>query len=139
VELNPDSIRYAQANLTDVDLRVGDAFEELDDLLGRVDVITCNPPYIPLEAWESVAVEARDHDPQVALFSGEDGLDAIRRLEVRAADLLRPGGVIGVEHADVQGEAAPAVFAATGRWEEVRDHRDLAGRPRYLTARRARG
>lgn len=137
VELNPDSIRYAQANLADVDLRVGDAFNEFDDLLGRVDVITCNPPYIPLEAWESVAPEARDHDPHLALFSGEDGLEAIRALEARAAVLLRPGGVIGVEHADVQGESAPAVFAATGRWEEVRDHRDLADRPRYLTARRA--
>ena len=43
-----------------------------------------------------------------------------------------------VEHADVQGESAPGVFSATGRWREVTDHRDLAGRPRYLTARLAR-
>ena len=50
-----------------------------------------------------------------------------------------PGGVVGAEHADVQGESAPAVFAAAGRWTDVRDHRDLAGRPRYLTARLARG
>jgi len=94
-----------------------------------------NPPYIPLEAWESVVDEARDHDPQLALFSGADGLDAIRALERRAAALLRPGGVVGSEHADVQGESAPAVFAATGRWTDVRDHADLAGRPRYVTAR----
>jgi release factor glutamine methyltransferase len=45
---------------------------------------------------------------------------------------------VGVEHADVQGESAPHLFAATGRYEQVRDHRDLAGRPRYLTARLAR-
>jgi release factor glutamine methyltransferase len=51
--------------------------------------------------------------------------------------LLRPGGVLGVEHADVQGEAVPAVLAATGRWSEVRDHRDLAGRARFTTARLA--
>ncbi len=67
----------------------------------------------------------------------QDGLDAIRLLAVRAAVLLRPGGVLGVEHADVQGESVPDVLAATGRWREVRDHRDLAGRPRFTTARLA--
>ena len=56
---------------------------------------------------------------------------------MRAAELLRPGGVVGVEHADVQGESAPAVFAAQGSWDEVRDHRDLDDRPRFVTARRA--
>ena len=75
------------------------------------------------------------HDPHLALFSGEDGLDAIRVLERRAAVLLRPGGVVGFEHADVQGESAPAIFTRTGRWTEVRDHHDLAGRPRFTTAR----
>ena len=102
-------------------------------------MVVCNPPYIPLDAWESVAAEARDHDPHLALFSGADGLDAIRVARARARPvLLRPGGVVGVEHADVQGESAPAVFAATGRWADVRDHRDLAGRPRFVTARLAR-
>jgi release factor glutamine methyltransferase len=59
-------------------------------------------------------------------------------LAVRAARLLRPGGVVGAVHADQQGESAPAVFTAAGRWTEVRDHRDLAGRARFLTARLAR-
>lgn len=139
VELSEEAFRYAQGNLADVDLRLGDAFVAFDDLVGGVDVVVCNPPYIPLEAWESVAAEARDHDPHLALFSGADGLDAIRRLEERAAALLRPGGVVGAEHADAQGESAPAVFAATGRWADVRDHPDLNGRPRFLTARRVRG
>ena len=52
-----------------------------DDLAGTVDVVTCNPPYIPLEAWESVDPEVRDHDPSLALWSGADGLDALRVLE----------------------------------------------------------
>ena len=104
----------------------------------RVDVVVCNPPYIPLEAWASVAPEARDHDPALALWSGEDGLDAIRVLESTAARLLRPGGWVGAEHADVQGDSAVQVFASAGRWTEVRDHRDLAGRARYVTARLAR-
>jgi len=139
VELDEPAHRYAERNLagTGVDLRLGDAFAAFDELAGTVDVVVCNPPYVPLEAWESVAPEARDHDPHLALFSGDDGLDAIRLLAVRAAELLRPGGVLGVEHADVQGEAVPAVLSATGRWLEVRDHRDLAGRPRFTTARLA--
>jgi release factor glutamine methyltransferase len=139
VELDEPAHRWAQQNLagTGVDLRQGDFATAFDDLVGTVDVVVCNPPYVPLEAWESVAPEARDHDPHLALFSGADGLDAIRVLAVRAAVLLSPGGVLGVEHADVQGEAVPAVLTATERWTEVRDHRDLAGRPRFTTARLA--
>lgn len=140
VELDPEAWRWAERNLvgTGIDLRQGDLADACPDLEGQVDVITCNPPYVPLEAWESVAPEARDHDPHLALFSGDDGLDAIRVLAVRATRLLKPGGVIGVEHADAQGVSAPAVFAASGQWAEVRDHLDLAGRPRFLTARLAR-
>ena len=140
VELDPDAHRWAARNLagTGVDLREGDMATACDDLAGQVDVVVCNPPYIPLEAWESVAVEVRDHDPHVALFSGQDGLDAMRVLERRAALLLRPGGVVGAEHADVQSASAPALFTTTGRWREVSDHPDLAGRPRFITARLAR-
>ena len=140
VELDEGALAWAERNLagTGVDLRHGDLATAFDDLIGTVDVVVCNPPYIPLEAWESVAAEARDHDPHLALFSGQDGLDAMRVLEQRAALLLRPGGVVGAEHADVQGESAPEVFAATGRWLDVADHRDLAGRARYVTARLAR-
>ncbi len=140
VELDPGAFAWAERNLasTGVDLRPGDFATAFEDLVGTVDVVTCNPPYIPLEAWESVEPEARDHDPDLALFSGEDGLVAMRVLARRAAELLRPGGVVGAEHADVQGESAPAVFRATGRWTDVADHPDLSGRPRFVTARLAR-
>ena len=140
VELDDAAHRWAVRNLagTGVDLRQGDMADAFDELAGTVDVVVCNPPYIPLDAWESVAPEARDHDPHLALFSGDDGLVAMRVLERRAALLLRPGGVVGAEHADVQGASAPGVFSAAGRWAEVRDHTDLAGRARYLTARLAR-
>lgn len=139
VELDPDAVPWAERNLAGlgVDLRAGDMADAFGDLDGTVDVVTCNPPYIPLSAYDGVAPEARDHDPTLALWSGDDGLDAIRVLEQVAGRLLRPGGVVGAEHADLQGESAPLVFATTGRWADVRDHRDLAGRPRYLTARRA--
>lgn len=140
VELDPDAFAWAQRNLagSGIDLREGDMADAFTDLDGTVDVVVCNPPYIPLTEYAGVAQEARDHDPALALWSGQDGLDAMRVLEQVAARLLRPGGVVGAEHADVQGESAPGVFAAAGRWGDVRDHRDLAGRPRFLTARLAR-
>ena len=136
VELDEAAYGWALRNLdgTGVDLRRGDMADAFSDLDGEVDVVVVNPPYIPLDAWESVAPEARDHDPELALWSGEDGLDAMRVVEQVAWRLLRSGGVVGAEHADAQGESAPAVF--TARWAEVRDHRDLANRPRYVTARR---
>jgi release factor glutamine methyltransferase len=139
VELGDAAHDWAARNLarSGVDLRHGDMADAFHDLDGEVDVVLCNPPYIPLEAYESVAPEARDHDPELALFSGTDGLVAMRVLERVAARLLRGSGVVGAEHADVQGEAAPHVFVATGRWSDVRDHRDLAGRPRFVTARLA--
>jgi release factor glutamine methyltransferase len=140
VELDERAHGWAARNLTGtgVDLRLGDLSDAFDDLVGTVDVVVSNPPYIPHEAWESVAAEVRDHDPDLALYAAGDGLDIIRVVERRAALLLRAGGVVGVEHADVQGESAPAVFTDAGRWEQVRDHRDLAGRARFLTARLAR-
>ena len=140
VELDPGAHAWAERNLagTAVDLRRGDLADAFDDLVGAVDVVVSNPPYIPLEAWESVAPEARDHDPHLALFSGPDGLDAVRVLLRRAAVLLRPGGWVGVEHADVQGDSVPELMASSGRFEQVRDHDDLAGRARFTTGRLAR-
>jgi release factor glutamine methyltransferase len=140
VELDPAAHAWAERNLrsSSVDLRLGDMAASFGDLDGTVDVVACNPPYIPLEAWASVAPEARDHDPSLALWSGADGLDAIRVLERTAARLLRAGGWVGAEHADVQADSAARVFLDSGRWAGVRDHRDLAGRPRYVTARLAR-
>jgi release factor glutamine methyltransferase len=140
VELDEKAVEWAARNLSGsgVDLRHGDMTDAFPDLDGTVDVVLCNPPYIPLDAYESVAPEARDHDPGLALFSGADGLAAMRVVEEVAARLLRRDGVVGAEHADVQGRTAPAVFASTGRWVDVRDHPDLAGRDRFLTARLAR-
>jgi release factor glutamine methyltransferase len=140
VELDERAHSWASANLagTGVELRHGDLADAFADLAGSVDVVVSNPPYIPHEAWESVAPEVRDHDPDLALYVAGDGLEVIRVVERRAALLLRPGGWVGVEHADVQGVTAPAVFTAAQRWEQVRDHQDLTGRARFLTARLAR-
>jgi release factor glutamine methyltransferase len=111
----------------------------LPELNGAVDLVIANPPYIPLDAFESVLPEVRDHDPVLALFSGQDGLDAIRVVVTEAARLLRPAGLLCIEHADVQGESAQQVLIQHGVFAAVRDHPDLSGRSRFVTAiRRAR-
>lgn len=140
VELDPGAHAWAERNLagTGVHLHLGDAADALPELDGTVHVVVSNPPYIPLSAWESVAVEARDHDPGPALWGGgADGLDVVRAVERTAARLLVPGGRVAVEHADVQGPAVVAVFAGTARWASVRSHRDLTDRDRFVTAVRA--
>ena len=91
VELDDAAVVWAQRNLarSGVDLRHGDMADAFPELDGEVDVVVSNPPYIPLDAYESVAPEARDHDPALALWSGADGLDAMRVVERAAARLLR--------------------------------------------------
>jgi release factor glutamine methyltransferase len=109
----------------------------LTELDGSVDVVVSNPPYVPEGA--GLPREVAEHDPPLALWGGDDGLDVVRGLLVTAARLLRPDGWLGIEHADQQGTALPALVRGAGGWADVEDHRDLAGRPRYTTARRSRG
>jgi release factor glutamine methyltransferase len=146
VELSDEAYAWARRNVDAspdaprISLVQGDAtraFEDQPELHGRFDLVISNPPYIPLTEWEYVAPEARDHDPQLALFSGEDGLDTIRGIEKVAARLLRPGGVVVIEHADTQGGLVPWIFREESGWTDAADHRDLNNRPRFATARRA--
>ncbi|MFI2709599.1 peptide chain release factor N(5)-glutamine methyltransferase [Micromonospora sp. NPDC018662] len=123
-------VEVVAADVTDPEL--------LADLVGRVDVLLCNPPYVPRSV--TVPPEVAGHDPDEAVFGGADGLDVLRPVVARAATLLRPGGVIGVEHDDTHATAVPALLSGDGRYERVEEHRDLAGRPRWATAsRRADG
>ena len=64
--------------------------------------------------------EVADHDPPLALWGGPDGLDVVRGLLVTAARLLRPGGWLGIEHADQQGSALPALVRAHGAFDRGR-------------------
>ena len=135
VEADPDAFAWAARNCSGsgIDLRQGDMAEAFPDLDGTVDVVVSNPPYIPLGALIRDP-EVANHDPSLALWSGVDGLDAMRVVEVVAARLLRPGGTLVAEHADLQGSSAPEVFRDTGRWADVHDHHDLARRDRYVIA-----
>jgi release factor glutamine methyltransferase len=142
VERDPVAIEWTRTNAAtfpDVEVLPGDMTDPalLRDLDGTVDLVVSNPPYVPDGA--RVPREVADHDPPLALWGGPDGLDVVRGLLVTAARLLRPGGGLGIEHADQQGGALPSLVRAHGGYTDVEDHPDLAGRPRFATARRSRG
>lgn len=108
----------------------------LADLDGRVDVVVSNPPYIPPDAVP-VDPEVRDHDPAQALYGGgPDGLAVPQGVLARAADLLRDGGLLVMEHADVQGAAVRELVARAGAFDDARTLPDLTGRDRMVVARR---
>ncbi len=128
-------------------------------LAGQVAVVVTNPPYVP-DMMIPREPEVRDHEPRMALYGGDDGLDVVRGVLRTAAILLRPGGLLVVEHADVQGNAAgaagvPGLAAAmvvdtdlstmvnlpVGRpvFTGIADRIDLNGLPRFTLARRVEG
>lgn len=141
LELSAEAVAWARANRDrlglDVPITHGDATRLcFEDWAGTVDVVTVNPPYIPAGAVP-VEPEVRDHDPEIALYGGsEDGLAIPLRVAGVAAGLLRPGGLMFMEHADSQGDSLPTRLAATRDWIGVVDHSDLTGRPRVTAARR---
>ena len=140
IEADPLAHAWAVANRDrlglDVQVDLGDARTAYPEVVGTVDVVTCNPPYIP-DDQVPVDPEVRDHDPALALYGGSaDGLALPLAMAARAAALLRPRGVLVMEHADVQGPAILRALAATGSWRDAADHADLTGRPRVVVARR---
>ena len=139
VERSPVALDYLRRNAVafpSVEVVEGDVTDPalLAGVRGEVDVVLCNPPYVP--DGTAVPPEVADHDPAEAVFGGVDGLAVIRPVIALAAALLKPGGVVGVEHDDGHGEAVPGLVRADGRFTGVTVHPDLAGRPRFTTARR---
>ncbi len=94
------------------------------------DIIASNPPYVPVADPD---LEHLMHEPQIALLSGEDGLDAIRRISVEAKSVLRIGGTLLIEHGDKQAGAIARILSADG-WSEINHVIDLAGKPRVTIA-----
>jgi len=105
---------------------------ELDQLAGTVDLVVSNPPYIPLGSI--VQPEVAEYDPPGALWSGIDGLDAMRAVERAARWLLRPGGLVAVEHSDKQGAPVFWIFAEEAGWRDTTNHKDLTRKDRFVTA-----
>jgi release factor glutamine methyltransferase len=117
-----------------VQLHFADFAAALTELDGQVDLVVSNPPYIPIGAW--VPPEVGEYDPATALWGGADGLAAVHVVEATARRLLRPGGLVAVEHGAQQGPAVYWVFAEESGWRDPRNHVDLAGRDRFVTATR---
>ncbi|MGW1740624.1 peptide chain release factor N(5)-glutamine methyltransferase [Nocardia sp. NPDC001965] len=144
VELDPDALSWARRNAeqraaagdTPITLHHDDVTDPnlLTELDGYVDLVVANPPYIPDGA--ELAPEVADHDPHGALFGGPDGLAVIRPLVPLVGRLLRPGGGVAVEHDDSNGGGVAALLAADGRFAEIVEHPDLAGKPRFVAALR---
>ena len=143
VERDEGALEWAHRNAAsrvkagdaEVQLHLGSAEDALPDLDGQLDLVISNPPYVATTEEHIPDPEVLDHDPGMALFAGADGLDVIRLVEQAARRLLKPGGLVVVEHSDRQGETAPAVFTSAGGWSQVEDHQDYAGRDRFVTAR----
>lgn len=112
------NVRFAQSDLL---VAAGDE---------RFDLIVSNPPYIPLHEAEELHRQVRDHEPHLALFGGEDGLDVIRRLLPQSAAHLQPGGWLLMETA---GRSA-AYDALLQDWREVHWVRDLQSIDRIVVA-----
>jgi release factor glutamine methyltransferase len=123
--------RFGDGRVTLVTADASDALSELD---GTVDVVVTNPPYIP-DAERPIDAEVLGYDPESALFGGSDGLRDIRTFVLTAARLLRPGGVLVLEHGDGQGQAVREIALAAG-FRSQTTHVDLLQRERALTATR---
>ena len=138
VELDPAAARWAWRNIRElapqVNLTEGDAANALPELDGQVDVVASNPPYIPAGATPQQPEAAR-HDPPLALYGPEpDGLGTVRAVVVAATRLLKPAGLLVLEHGEPQAAAIAQMLAETERFTNIESHRDLAGRPRFVTA-----
>lgn len=142
VERDPAALDYLRRNaaaaalagtatVLDADVRDPELPDRVAELLGTVDLVVTNPPYVPEGADLDREAAA---DPAAALFSGADGLDLIRDLAPLAARLLAAGGAVAVEHDDSNGAGTAELLRAAG-FGGVAEHRDLAGRPRYVTGR----
>jgi release factor glutamine methyltransferase len=140
VEVDPEALAWARRNidahggrvaLRAADVRSNDLLVELE---ARVDLVLCNPPYVP--DGTALPPEVTGWDPPVAVFGGPDGLEVIRAVVNAAAGLLRHGGRLAIEHDDTHGELVPALLRRRAVLADVEEHADLNGRPRFVTARR---
>ena len=139
VDDSEDALNYARRNTVGTEIELIRADVTAPGLLaaldGQVDLIVANPPYVP--DGTQLEPEVAEHDPAHALFGGPDGMAVIDSIVEQAARLLRPGGRCAIEHDDTTSARTVEAFTRTARFVDVTAHRDLTGRPRFVTARRA--
>lgn len=135
-DLSADAVELARSNGSrlglDVTVLEGDLLDSLpDELLGRVDVVMSNPPYIDPDVYDDLPAEVRA-DPELALIGGVELVD---RLATDAARWLRPAGLLAIEIGDAQG--AEVIRRLQGRFRDLRVEPDLTGRDRVILGLRA--
>jgi release factor glutamine methyltransferase len=141
-DVSDDALDVARANLAGigrhgsrVHLAQGDWFGALpEELRGRLDLITSNPPYVASDDPD-IDPSVAAWEPHVALFADGEGYAALRALAEDAPQWLAPGGWIAVEIGSAQGSSAAALFAGQGL-DEVEVRQDLTGRDRFVIGRR---
>jgi release factor glutamine methyltransferase len=111
-------------------------WQSLDFLLGQLDLIVTNPPYIPTSLLANLDPVVRQHEPLLALDGGEDGLDGIRLIVAQAKTYLAPGGLLLMEHHHDQSAAVIDLLVSAGLAQPMA-HRDLEGILRFVSARQA--
>ena len=118
-----------------VEFHLGDLFSPLPaNLMGAVDIVVSNPPYVATRERDSLPRDVVDHEPHEALFAGSDGLSVITRIVTGARDWLRPGGALVLEIGAGQRDAVTSLLDDAG-FKEASVHPDLAGRPRVAEGR----
>ena len=120
------AVELVHADVTEPDL--------LPELDRRVDLVVANPPYVPDDI--ALEPEVAQHDPPHAVFGGVDGMAVIAAVVRLAERWLRPGGLFAVEHDDTTSSQTVELVKSTGLFEHIEARQDLAGRPRFVTARK---
>lgn len=110
----------------------GPVTEALAPYAGKLQVLISNPPYVP-DAAVPRDPEVRLHDPKLALYGGKDGLDIIRDISRIGLGFVAPGGLLVLEHGELQGAAIRELLTADG-WRAAATHPDLTTRDRTTTA-----
>ncbi|MFW3172249.1 putative protein N(5)-glutamine methyltransferase [Geodermatophilus sp. CPCC 206100] len=136
-DLDPAAVGCARRNLAAVGGRVhrGDLYAALPaGLLGRVDLLAVNAPYVPTAAIADMPPEARDHEPRAALDGGPDGVAVHRQVAAGARRWLAPGGRLLLETSEDQTPLTLAAveaggLAAAAVRDEDRDATVVVGTP----------
>jgi release factor glutamine methyltransferase len=141
IDLSEEALAVASRNIRRhglgdrLSLAAGDLMEPVKEG-GAFDAVVSNPPYIRSADLPDLPREIRDHEPRLALDGGRDGMEVLRRLASEAAGRARPFGVVAFEISPEQGPPLREWIEGRGRYETVKVLPDLAGRDRFLVARR---
>ncbi len=127
----------AKYNLTEkIHLLHGDLFKPIIDQLDvkEFDLITCNPPYISHPEMEKLEPKVKNHEPQLALNGGPDGLDIYRRIADEVGNHLKKDGLLLLEIGYLQGPAIRQMLEDTKIFSQIRVEKDLSNNDRIVSA-----